>query len=193
MALVFPANNENASFIRVGGTGRLYLGAYVSAGADASSLSLVGSTSGGVVITPKRTQYLIHDDQHLGAIGAHPMSEEWTVEATVIDTTLANVYAVLGYVVNTLTNGTRTSSDGTLPVGEEQNRVYKQLVWKGLSLPGIAGTGVWQFYRCIVEDVGSLGYVKEKEVGIKIKWRCLTDPSVVVSSTKGAVGVFFES
>jgi hypothetical protein len=188
MALTFPSDDASASYA-YSGAGKLYVGSYQPSGADASSLAFVGATTGGVEFDPKRTQHLIEVDQYLGSIGAFPTKEDFTVKFTTVDTTLANIYRVLAYSRGTLVNGDRSSYAGSLTLGEESDRKYLQVVWKGPSLPAYSGTArIIQLYRAVFMGSSAVKFEKGKESTIQITFHALSDPTAVLAG-KGAVGI----
>lgn len=187
MALVFPSDDASSSFA-YSGAGKLYLAPYTPAGADAIGLAFVGATTGGVEWDPKRQQHLIECDQYLGSIGAFPTKEDFTVKFTTIDTTLANIYRVLDYSKNTLTGGERSSSSGSLPLGEESWRAYVQLIWKGPAIPAYGTYRLLQLYRCAFVGSSAIKFEKGKESTIQVTFHALSDPSAVAAG-KGAVGI----
>jgi hypothetical protein len=190
MALSFPSDDASGQ-LAYSGAGKLYLGAYVASGADAGTLWFVGGTQGGVEFDPKRTQHEIEVDQYLGPIAAFPTKENYSVKFTTVDATLKNIQQVLAWNKNALTAGTRTDNTGSLPLGEETNRVYLQLVWKGAALPGYTtGTArILQLYRAVFMGSGAIKMEKGKETSVQVTFHALSDPSAVLAG-KGAVGVW---
>lgn len=190
MTLTFPTDDASANWA-YSGAGKLYLGPYAAAGADTSSLWFVGATTGGVEFDPKRTVHPIEVDQYLGPIGAFTTKEETSVKFTTVDTTLANIYQVLAWSKNTLTAGVRSGSAGSLGIGEESNRTYLQIIWKGLPMPGYSGgaSRLLQLYRCVFFGSSAIKYEKGKESTLQVTFHALSDPSAVAAA-KPAVGIW---
>ena len=191
MALVFPSDDASAQFA-YNGAGKLYIGAYVASGADATLTDgFVGATTGGVEFDPKRTVHPIEVDQYLGAIGAFPTKEDYQVKFTSVDTTLANFKRILALSTSTLTGGTRASTTGALNLGEENARAYYQIVWSGAALTSNTGSTarILQLYRCVFMSVGAVKFEKGKETTVQVTFTALSDPSAVAAG-KPAVGIF---
>ena len=185
MALVFPTAASDPQTIRRG-AGRFYIGTYVAAGADASTIRDMGPTLGGIEFDPKRTMHPIECDQFLGAVAAFPTKEEFTLKVTLLDTTLANVYKALAMSLNTLVGGDRTDNSGSVGMGEESAILYYQLLWKGTPPPqSSATTSVVQLYKCAFSGASSIKFEKGKESAIQLTFIALTDPSVTAQNKVG--------
>lgn len=175
------------------GAGKLYLSPYVASGADATSLTFIGATQGGVEFDFKRSQKLVESDQYLGSINAFPIKEEFSVKFTVLESTLEAIKNAFLWN-GTLTDGTRagTNAYGSLVLGEESTQQFRQLVWKGLAPYGYAGSRYIQLWKVTFKSAAALKYEKGKEISYQITLDALTDPSAVWAS-KPAVGQILDN
>lgn len=181
MALSFPTASTSPTFVRSGGV-RLYLAAYVAAGADATGLRDMGGTMGALSVKTSKTNTQIECEQFLNSIGAIPAKEEFLVTVTMLDTTLANITWAMGAAASRLTLGDRTDNAGALLGGEELAMRYYQLIIKGLPpSQSSASASVFQAYMASVETQPEFKFEKGKPMGIQITFRLHTDTTITTA------------
>jgi hypothetical protein len=192
MALVFPSINSDARYIQ-GGVGLLFVAPYAANGADGSPITFLGPTEGGIEFDQKRDFHVIEVDEFLSGIGAFPMKEEFGFKAVFAETTLANIQALLFNFGNTLTGGQRASASGSLTIGEDKSRNYRQIIYKGPATPayGSSVNRIYQMFQCVPTSIGPIKYTKGKEGTIAVTFRALADPTAVLASAP-AVGKILE-
>jgi hypothetical protein len=192
MALTYPADPTNSAYIRKG-TGRLYLGAWVTGGADANPLVDLGPTQGDIGFTYKKSMKVIECDQFLNGIGAFPSKEEFDLKATFIDLTLANWYRLVGSSVRTITGGDRADNSGSVGLGEENAIKYWQLVWRGFPPASSSATiSRIQCWRVIVTGASEVKFGKAKESSLQVTFMPLTDPTAILAG-KDPIGAWVEA
>ena len=187
--LTFPAQALTDRNYRRG-AGDLYVGTFVSAGADATDLRHVGMTKGDFEFDPKMTFHDFEGDQALGAVGTMRTKEDYTFKFTVLDLTLKNLQMLLGLSASRITGGDRTDNAGTLLMGEEFNVTYNQWVWRGLPPPQSSATSsIIQIFRGVVINAGPIKFSKGSESSMQLTIRCYTDLSI---STLGKTLKWYE-
>jgi hypothetical protein len=176
--LTFPAQAlSDRNFRR--GSGDLYIGTYVAAGADATDLRHVGMTKGDFEFDPKMTFHDFEGDQALGPVGTMRTKEAFTFKFTVLDLTLKNLQVLLGLPITRITGGDRTDNAGTLLMGEEASVIYNQWVWRGLPPPQSSATSsVVQIFKGVVTNQGAIKFSKTGESAMQLTVNCYTDLSI---------------
>ena len=179
--LTFPAQALSDTYYRRG-SGDLYIGTYVAAGADATDLRHVGMTKGDFEFDPKVAYHDFEGDQALGAVGTMRTKEDYTFKFTVLDLTLKNLQLMLQLSSSRLTGGGRTDNSGTLLMGEETNVTYNQFVWKGLPPPQSSASGsVIQIFRGVIVNSTAIKFSKTQESALQLTIRCYTDLSITTA------------
>ena len=192
MALVYPSD-PNTSVLYRRGSGQVYLGAWVTGGADASPLTHLGGSQSGIEFTYKRTMKEVDTDQILSPIAAFPSKEEADLKVTILDLSLANLHNAMGLKSATLTAGGRTDNSGNWNIGGENTEAYFQVIWKGTPIPASsAALSVIQLWKCYVAAAGALKFEKGKESGVQITFRALADPTAIAAG-KTDLGKWFEA
>lgn len=192
MALVFPSDVSDGRYV-VGGVGKMYIGPYTANGADAASLAFLGGTIGGIEVDQKRDLHLIDLDEWLSPAAAFPAKEEFGFKATFAETYLANLQNFLFNFGNALTGGGRgTGPTGSLTLGEDKTRNYRQLVYRGPATPnyGAAVQRYYQFWQCVPVAIGPTKYEKGKEATIAVTFRALADPTAFLAGANPLGKVF---
>lgn len=174
MALSFPSEVRTETFY-VRGVGELYIGAWVTGGADAT-LYRCGGLNTPIEFEYKRDFTLVETEQDLAPIDAFPSKESCTLKASFLDMTLKNYHDILMLASTSLTAGGRADNSGSVKGGGDKARSFLQVVWQGaVPAQSSATSRVIQIYKAIPSSVGSLKFDKKNPSSFAVTFTALHD------------------